>query len=108
MCAVYGFGLDTAATLLAAVGDNHDRITSDGAFAKLCGASPLEASSGKTIRHRLNRGGTRRCTSSWSCGCAVTNPPVTTWRGASPKAKRKNEIMRCLKRYLAREIFHVL
>jgi transposase len=47
--AVYGVGPDTAATLLAAIGDNHDRISSDAAFAKLCGVCPLEASSGKTI-----------------------------------------------------------
>ena len=56
---VYGIGPDTAATLLAAIGDNHDRISSDATFAKLCGVCPLEASSGKTIRHRLNRGGNR-------------------------------------------------
>src|SRR6185312_8311965 len=55
----YGVGPDTAATLLSAIGDNHDRISSDAAFAKLCGVCPLEASSGKTIRHRLNRGGNR-------------------------------------------------
>ena len=57
--AVYGVGPDTAATLISAIGDNHDRISSDAAFAKLCGVCPLEASSGKTIRHRLNRGGNR-------------------------------------------------
>ena len=57
--AVYGVGPDTAATLLSAIGDNPDRISSDAAFAKLCGVCPLQASSGKTIRHRLNRGGNR-------------------------------------------------
>jgi Transposase IS116/IS110/IS902 family len=57
--AVYGVGPDTAATLLSAIGDNHDRIRSDATFAKLCGVCPLEASSGKTIRHRLSRGGNR-------------------------------------------------
>ena len=55
--AIYGVGPDTAATLLTALGDNPNRISSDAALAKLCGVSPLEASSGKTIRHRLNRGG---------------------------------------------------
>jgi transposase len=57
--AVYGVGPDTAATLLSAIGDNPDRFISEAAFAKLCGVCPLEASSGKTIRHRLNRGGNR-------------------------------------------------
>ena len=57
--AVYGVGPDTAATLLTAIGDNPNRICSDVAFAKLCGVCPLEAASGKTIRHRLNRGGNR-------------------------------------------------
>ena len=55
--AVYGVGPDTAATLLAAIGDNPHRIRSDAAFAKLCGVSPLEASNGKVVRRRLNRGG---------------------------------------------------
>jgi transposase len=57
--AVYGVGPDTAATLMTAIGDNPHRIGTDGAFAKLCGVCPREASSGKTIRHRLNRGGNR-------------------------------------------------
>ena len=91
--AVYGVGPDTAATLLSAIGDNHDRISSDAAFAKLCGVCPLEASSGKAIRHRLNRGAiatpTGPCTSSWSCACAATNPPATTSPAAWPKAKPK-------------------
>ncbi|AFJ35230.1 MULTISPECIES: transposase [Mycobacterium] len=55
----YSVGPDTAATLLTALGDNPARIGSDAAFAKLCGVSPLEASSGKTIRHRLNWEGNR-------------------------------------------------
>ena len=57
--AVYGVGPDTAATLVTAIGDYPNRICSDAAFAKLCGVCPLEAASGKTIRHRLNRGGNR-------------------------------------------------
>lgn len=56
---VYGVGPDCAATLLTAAGDNPCRLRSDAAFAKLCGVSPIEASSGKIMRHRLNRGGNR-------------------------------------------------
>lgn len=56
----YGIAVDGAATLLVAVGDHPERLRSDAAFASLCGVSPLPASSGKTIRHRLNRGGNRQ------------------------------------------------
>ena len=56
----YGIGTDGAATLLITVGDNPERLRSDAAFASLCGVSPLPASSGKTNRHRLNRGGNRQ------------------------------------------------
>lgn len=52
-----GVGPHVAAGLLAAAGDNPERMRSEAAFAKLCGACPIPASSGKTIRHRLNQGG---------------------------------------------------
>lgn len=58
-----GIGADTAAALLITAGDNPDRLASEASFAALCGASPIEASSGKTTRHRLNRGGDRRANS---------------------------------------------
>jgi transposase len=56
----FGIGADTAAELLVLAGDNPERIHSEAAFAKLCGACPVPASSGKTIRYRLNRGGHRQ------------------------------------------------
>ena len=56
----HGVGIHTAALLLVAAGDNAERITSEAAFAHLCGVAPIHASSGKTIRHRLNRGGNRQ------------------------------------------------
>ena len=88
---VYGVGPDTAATLLVALGDNPERIGSDAAFAKLCGVAPVEASSGTTIRHRLNRGGNRTptapCTSSALSDYAAINPPATTSPAAPPKAE---------------------
>nr|WP_229840050.1 IS110 family transposase [Streptomyces brasiliensis] len=59
----YGVGPDTAAALLIAVGDNPQRMGSEASFAALCGVSPVEASSGKTQRRRLNRGGDRQANS---------------------------------------------
>jgi len=66
-----GIGPDVASILLVAAGDNPERLTTDAAFAALCGASPVEASSGKHVSHRLNKGGTATPTtpcgaSSWS------------------------------------------
>jgi Transposase IS116/IS110/IS902 family len=94
---------------LLLVGDNHDRIRSEAAFAKLCGVCPIPASSGKTQRHRLNRGGNRQA------NAALYRVVVTRMRGHQPtvdyvqrrtaEGKSKPEIIRCLKRYVAREIF---
>ena len=96
----------------SAIGDNQDRISSDAAFAKLCGVCPLEASSGKTIRHRLNRGGNRDANRALHVILVVrmrrhqlTRDYITR---RLAEGKTKNEIMRCLKRYIAREIFHAL
>src|SRR2546423_109559 len=63
LLAVFGVGPDTAATLLVAAGDNPDRLKSEAAWAHLCGVAPIEASSGKVVRHRLNRGGDRQANS---------------------------------------------
>jgi transposase len=60
LLALYGVGTDTAALLLIAAGDNPQRLRSEAAWAHLCGASPIQASSGKTVRHRLNRSGDRQ------------------------------------------------
>ena len=57
---IYGVGINTAAILLVAAGDNPHRLKSEAAFAHLCGVAPLDASSGKTVRHRLNPGGNRQ------------------------------------------------
>ncbi|WP_236741628.1 transposase [Mycobacteroides abscessus] len=94
------------------IGDNHDRITSDGAFAKLSGVSPLQASSGKTVRHRLNRGGNRDANRALHVILVVRlrrhQPTRDYMTRRLAQGKTKNEIMRCLKRYLTREIFHAL
>jgi transposase len=85
-----GVGPHVAAQLLAAAGDNPDRMRSEAAFAKLCGACPIPASSGKTTRHRLNRaatgGPTTPCSRSCWCACATTAPLAPTSPGASPRA----------------------
>lgn len=93
---------------LLLVGDNPERIHSEAAFAKLCGACPIPASSGKTNRHRLNRGATGRPTrpfTAWSSFvCAATSRTLDYVRRRTAEGKSKSEIIRCLKRYVAREI----
>jgi len=66
LLARYGVGVQTAGQLLVTAGDNPQRLHSDAALAALCGASPVQASSGKTVRHRPNRGGDRQATT--PCG----------------------------------------
>jgi transposase len=105
-------GPDTAAEMLLVVGDNPERIRSEAALAKLCGVCPIPASSGKTNRHRLNRGGNRQA------NAALYRVVVTRMRGHGPtldyvrrrtaEGKSKAEIIRCLKRYVIREIFGYL
>jgi transposase len=68
LLALHGVGVDGAATLLVAAGDNPERLPSEATWAHLCGVSPIEASSGKVVRHRLNRGGDRQATA--PCGAS--------------------------------------
>lgn len=108
-CEAFGIGVDVAAEMLILAGDNPERIRSEAAFAKLCGASPIPASSGNTQRHRLNWAGHRQANSALYRSVIVRmrfHPPTiayVTRRTAEGKSKR--EIIRCLKRYLAREIY---
>jgi transposase len=110
LLAAHGVGPDTAGALLVAAGDNPERLVTEQAFAALCGASPVQASSGNTHRHRLNRGGDRQANSAlWRIVLVrmKTHPPTrdyVTRRTAEGLAKR--DIMRCLKRYVAREVYH--
>jgi transposase len=101
-------GTDHAATLLLSVGDNPERLGSEASFASLCGVSPVEVSSGKVVRHRLNRGGNRAL----HLICVVRmRLDERTRRYAARRAsegKSKKEIIRCLKRYVAREVYRVL
>ncbi|MFE9328969.1 IS110 family transposase [Nocardia sp. NPDC052278] len=107
-----GVGADTAAALLITAGDNPDRLTSEAAFAALCGVNPIEASSGKTARRRLNRGGDRRSNSALytvvltRLGRDQRTRDYTERRTHDGKSKK--EIIRCLKRYAARELFPII
>ena len=104
----FGVGPDTAAQLLITAGDNPDRIRSEASFAALCGASPLPASSGRTDRHRLNRGGDRKANEAlWRIIMVrLSHDPKTKAYLArrSEQNLSKKEIIRCLKRYLVREL----
>jgi len=92
LVALPGVGTDHAATLLVAAGDNPQRLKSEASFASLCGVSPVEASSGKVVRHRLNRGGNRdaraaRCTLSVWFGWAGIGALSRMWPDAPPRAR---------------------
>jgi transposase len=107
-----GFGIHTTAQLLITMGDNPQRMSSEARFAKLCGVAPLPASSGIIQRHRLNRGGDRQANS--ALHIALINRIHHDQRTRDYIARRtaegrtKPEIMRCLKRYLAREAYYLI
>jgi transposase len=107
-----GVGTDVAGALLVAAGDNPDRLGNEGSFARLCGASPLPASSGKTNRHRLNRGGDRIANNAlWRIVIVRMNCDERTRFYVERRTKEglsKRDIIRCLKRYVAREVFSCL
>lgn len=112
LLALNGVGVEVAAQLLATAGDNPDRLSSEAAFAHLCGVAPLPASSGRTDRHRLNRGGDRAANSALHTItlCRMRWDPRTrayvTRRTAQGLSKK--EIIRCLKRYIARDVHTAL
>ena len=107
-----GIATQVASTLLVTVGDNPARVGKEASFAALCGASPVDASSGKQIRHRLNRGGDRQANSAlWRIVTVrMTCDPRTKAYVArrTAEGKTKKEIIRCLKRYAAREVYKIL
>jgi transposase len=112
LLAPMGIGPDCAAELLIAAGDNPDRLVSEGSFAALCGTSPVEASSGKTHRRRLNRGGNRQANSALYLivitrlrRCPLTRAYVARRTG---EGLSKRDIIRCLKRYVAREVYQII
>ena len=98
-----------AAQLLLTAGDNPERLHSEASFAALCGVSPVPASSGKTTRHRLNRGGDRAANSALhiiAIGRLRTDPRTKAYMAKRmAEGHSKLEVIRCLKRYIAREVF---
>ena len=112
LLALHGVGPDTAALLLIAAGDHPDRLRSEAAWAHLCGAAPIPASSGKVTRWRLNRGGNRDANHAlWRIVITrMSSHPATRAYVArrSKEGLSKKEIIRCLKRYVAREVYPYL
>ncbi|MBX3210175.1 MAG: IS110 family transposase [Labilithrix sp.] len=112
LLALKGIGVDVACTLLVAAGDNPQRLAHEASFAALCGVSPIDASSGRKHRHRLNRGGNRDANRAlWVIALVrLRCDPRTRAYVARRTAEglSKPEILRCLKRYIAREVFKLL
>ena len=108
----FGVGPDTAAALLIAAGSNPDRLNSEAAFASLCGVSPVPASSGKTNRHRLNRGGDRQANAAlYRIVVVRLRYDLRTQaylRRRTAEGMSKIEVIRCLKRYVAREVYSII
>ena len=98
--------------MLVAAGDNPKRMKSEKSFAALCGSSPVQASSGQTVRHRLNRGGNRKANSAlWRIATTRMQNDARTQAYVTKReteGKNRKEIIRCLKRHIAREIYRLL
>ncbi|GLW59638.1 IS110 family transposase [Kitasatospora phosalacinea] len=112
LLALKGVGQDVAGQLLATAGDNPDRLHSEAAFAHLCGVAPIPASSGRRDRHRLNRGGDRAA--NHALHTIVLSRMRWDERTRTYVERRtaqglaKKDIMRCLKRHIAREVYRAL
>ncbi len=108
----FGVGPQTAATLLSVAGDNPQRLKNESALASLCGTNPLPASSGKTIRHRLNRGGNRVANNAlWTIAMVRMRSDLRTRSYVERRTAEglsTKEIQRCLKRYIIRELYPVI
>ncbi|MEV8018026.1 transposase [Streptomyces sp. NPDC086554] len=109
---VVGIGPDTAVALLIAVGDNPERLGSEASFAALCGVSPVERSSGRRQFRRLNRGGDRQANAALHrivfTRLQVDSRTRDYYERRIKEGKTRREIVRCLKRYAAREVFHLI
>ena len=112
LMSVFGVGRDTAAQLLITAGDNPDRLRTEAAFAALAGACPIPASSGKTNRHRLNRAGDRQANSALYhivIVCLRYDQKTRDYAARRiAEGKTKMEIIRCLKRYLVRQLYPLI
>ena len=109
LLSLYGVGPGTAALLLIAAGDQPERLRSEAAWAHMCAVAPIPASSGKTRRHRLNRGGNRKASHAlWRIVITrMSARPATRAyvKRRTAEGLSKKEIIRCLKRYVAREVY---
>jgi transposase len=109
LLALHGAGPDTAAMLLVAAGDHPERLRSEAAWAHLCATAPIPASSGKVTRHRLNPGGDRQANHAlWRIVITrmSSHPPTRAYvQRRTQEGLSKKEIIRCLKRYAAREVY---
>ncbi|WP_331769141.1 IS110 family transposase (plasmid) [Embleya sp. NBC_00888] len=109
---LFGVGPETAGQLLASAGDNPERMRSEGAFAHLAGVAPIPASSGRTHRHRLNRGGDRAANNALHTIVLVRMRYDERTRAYVERRTKeglsKKDIMRCLKRFVAREVYRAL
>jgi transposase len=113
LLALHGVGPDTAALLLVAAGDHPERLRSESSWAHLCGVAPIPASSGKVAgRYRLNRGGNREAGQAlWRIVITRmrSHPATRAYAGRRTReGLSKREIIRCLKRYVAREVYRHL
>ena len=112
LTAANGVGTDVAGQLLVTAGDNPDRLRSEAAFAALCGVSPIPASSGRTHRHRLNRGGDRQANAAIYrvVLCRMRWDPRTRAyvQRRTAEGLSKKDIIRCLKRLIARELYYLI
>lgn len=107
-----GVGPYTAGILVTVAGDNPDRLRNEAALAALCGVNPLPASSGKTIRHRLNRGGNSEANNAlWTIALvrARSDPRTRLYvERRTAEGLTTKEIYRCLKRYIVRELYPLI
>ncbi|WP_436792121.1 IS110 family transposase [Yinghuangia sp. YIM S10712] len=109
LVALPGVGTETAAQLLITAGDNPNRLRSEASFAHLCAAAPVPASSGRTHRHRLNRGGDRQANNALHTIALVRMRHDTRTKEyvarRTAEGMSKKDILRCLKRFIAREVY---
>jgi transposase len=112
LTAQVGIGAEVASALLVAVGDNPERLRNEASFAAMCGVSPVDASSGRQRRHRLNRGGNRDANRAlWVIAFVRLRCDERTKAYADKRTQQglsRLEITRCLKRYIARDLFKLL
>jgi hypothetical protein len=112
LVALNGVGTQTAPALLTAAGDNPDRLRREGSFAALCGSSPIDASSGHQQRHRLNRGGDRQANAALYIIVISRLRWDTTTKTYMQRrlgeGKTRKEVIRCLKRYVARQVHRAI